>query len=155
MAIRCIVVGVDGSEGAQRALGWSAELASALDAEVFAVYVVPQSWLIQLDAVQLDTKGFLAETRAKLVGEWTEALRAADVRYSTEFLRGDPATELLGVAHARHADMIVIGGATHGSLRDALLGGTAHRIVNRSPLPVLVVPSAPGGAESDWVPIPG
>jgi len=136
-------------------LDWSADLASALDAEVYAVHVVPQSWLIQLDAVQLDTKGFLAEVRAKLVGEWTEALRAAGVRYSTEFLRGEPATELLGAAHARHADVIVIGGATHGTLHHALLGGTAHRIVNRSPVPVLVVPSAPDGAGPDWVPIPG
>ena len=52
-------------------------------------------------------------------------------------------------------DMIVIGGATHGTLHHALLGGTAHRIVNRSPVPVLVVPSAPDGAGPDWVPIPG
>jgi hypothetical protein len=36
-----------------------------------------------------------------------------------------------------------------------LLGHTAHRVVNHSTVPVVVVPIPADGTEADWVPIPG
>jgi nucleotide-binding universal stress UspA family protein len=156
MVIKRIVVGVDGSEGAQRALSWAADLAKSSDAEIFAVHIVPESWLLELNAFQLKTDDLVTSRRAQLVGEWTAVLREQDVPYLTDFLHGNPAAELLRIARERHADLVVVGGTRHhGMRRDALLGHTAHRVANHSTLPVVVVPLSVDDAGAEWVPLPG
>jgi nucleotide-binding universal stress UspA family protein len=136
-----IAVGVDGSDGSQHALRWAAELAKALDAHVLAVHVVPEGWLLELNAIQLKTDALVADRRAKLLGEWTEVLRDQGVAYSTELVHGHLSTELGRRAEELHADLIVVGGRH-----------TAHRVANHCKSPVVVVPE-PGGEPE--VPIPG
>jgi nucleotide-binding universal stress UspA family protein len=135
-------------------LTWAAELAGSLGAEILAVHVVPESWLVELEAFQLKTDQLVAERRAKLLGAWTDGLRKLGVVYSTEFGRGNPAAELLRIAREHHADLVVVGGSRHHGIRRDAIGHTAHRIANLSPLPVVVVPQPDDGTE-DWVPIPG
>jgi nucleotide-binding universal stress UspA family protein len=155
MAIRDVVIGVDGTNGAQHAMEWAAPLMHELDAHVVAVHVISRTWLTELSALQIDTDEMIHRQRAQLVGPWTQPLRDASVRYTTECVRGDPPTELLGIAVQRHADLIVIGGTHHSGMRDALLGGTAHRVVNRTGIPVVVVPLATEPRPPAVVPIPG
>jgi nucleotide-binding universal stress UspA family protein len=155
MPIKQLVVGVDGTAASRRAVQWSAELAAAVDAQVVALHVVVRSWLIELGALQIDTTELLARVRAQLTEEWTEPLRDLGVRYTTTLVEGDPATELLAAVTTRHADLVVIGGTHHSGVRDALLGGTAHRVVNRCAIPVVVVPE-PGHERPERLPpIPG
>ncbi len=156
MSIGQIVVGVDSSEGARRAAAWSAALAGKLGAHVTAVHVVSQTWLVELGALQVDTDELVRQARVELTGTWTAPFRDADLHYTVELAQGDPATELLRVAAERNADLIVIGGTHHSGFRDALLGGTAHRVVNRGAIPVAVIPVEPGDeAKKRGVPIPG
>jgi nucleotide-binding universal stress UspA family protein len=136
-----IAVGVDGSEGSQNALRWAAELAKRLDAEILAVHVVQDSWLIELNAIQLKTDRLIADRRAKLLGAWTEVLRELGVKYSTSLVQGHVTTELGRRAEELHSDLIVVGG------RHA-----AHRLASHCRTPVVVVP-VPG--EPRPVPIPG
>ena len=150
-----IAVGVDGSDGAQHALTWAVDLATSVDAEILAVHVVPGDWLVELNAFQLKADDLIAERRARLLGEWTAELRERGVGYFTELTRGNPATELLRVAQQHGADLVVVGGTRHhGPRRDSLLGHTAHRVANRSRLPVVVVP-VPADGTDESVPIPG
>jgi nucleotide-binding universal stress UspA family protein len=150
-----LVVGVNGSEASNRATSWSADLATALGAELIVVHVVPNSWLMEISALQVDTKNLVASWRAKLVGEWTEVLREKDVHYITSLLRGDPSAGLIGTAKERHADAIVVGNTHRTGLRGRSLGTTAHRVVNHSDVPVFVVPTHSDPPEEEWVPIPG
>jgi nucleotide-binding universal stress UspA family protein len=154
MTIKCIAVGVDGSEGSEHALSWAAELATSRDVQILAIHVVPDSWLLELNAIQLNSDKLIAERRSKLVGEWTEVLRKHGVGHSTALVHGNPATELLRLAQERHADVVVVGGSRHhGPLRDSVLGHTSHRVASHTTLPVVVVP-VPGGGGTG-VPIPG
>jgi nucleotide-binding universal stress UspA family protein len=152
--IRQVLVGVDRTAAAQQAIAWCMELAADLSAEVTAVHVVPSTWLVELSALQIDTKGLIARTRVELLGAWTEPFRQRGVQYDTQLLQGDPGEELVRAASSRHADLLVIGGSHHSGVRDALLGGTAHRVVNRCSIPVVVVPTPRETAER-WTPIPG
>ncbi len=155
MAIERIAVGVDGSDGSQHALSWAADLAKSLDAQIVAIHIVPDSWLLELNAFQLKTDDLVGERRAKLFGEWTDVLRKQGVGHSIKLAQGNPTTELLRIALQHHADLVVVGGARHhGPRRDSLLGHTAHRIANHSSMPVVVIPVPVDGTE-DWVPIPG
>jgi nucleotide-binding universal stress UspA family protein len=155
MAIERIVVGVDGTQGSQHAAAWAASMAASVNARVVAVHVVARTWLMELSAMQLDTDRLVKEFRAKFLGPWTESFRRASVHYTCEFLSGDPASELLRVAHERHADLVVIGGTHHSGFREALLGGTAHRVVNRCRIPITIVPLEVPVHPARHVPLPG
>jgi nucleotide-binding universal stress UspA family protein len=155
MTLETAVVGIDGSEGSLHAVTWAAGLLQSLNARAIATHVVSRTWLIELSALQIDTEDLIRRERASLVGPWTSAFREASVNYSTELAQGDPATELIRVATEHHADAIIIGGTHHSGVRDALLGGTAHRVVNRCGLPVMVVPFPSAPRPPRTVPIPG
>ncbi len=55
-------------------------------------------------------------------------------------LRGDPSRELLGLAKASKADLIVCGTHGQGFISRMLLGSVATTLVRGSPCPLLVVP---------------
>jgi nucleotide-binding universal stress UspA family protein len=57
-------------------------------------------------------------------------------------VRGIPADEIIRLAKAEHADLIVMG--THGrsGLRRLLMGSVAEEVVRKSPVPVLTLREA-------------
>jgi nucleotide-binding universal stress UspA family protein len=51
-----------------------------------------------------------------------------------------PVQALISLAEERAADLIVIGASGEGRVRGLLMGSTAFGVIQRSPVPVLVVP---------------
>ncbi len=136
-----IVVGIDGSQGADAAVGWVAEHGAALATHVVAVHVVSRVDLWDLAALQVDTAPVLEERREQLGGDWTEPLRAAGLKVTARLVRGDPATELLRIAEQQDAALLVVGTKRHTALHDIVLGGTAHKIANHARRPVALIPA--------------
>ena len=59
---------------------------------------------------------------------------------------GSPAGEILGLARARGADLIVLGASGTGALERMLFGSTVLAVVRAAACPVMVVrPPAPAG----------
>lgn len=143
-----IVVGLDGSKGAQAAARWAANQARQSGSSVIAVYAVPRTELWGLSAVQVDIDKVLTEFRGLLDEKWSTPLRTADVTYTTQVVRGDPATELLRVATKSKATMLILGSKSHTALADMIVGGTVHKVINRSTLPVVLIPAAPKAKRS-------
>lgn len=137
-----IVLGVDSSKGSQAAARWAAKLAREASARVVAVHVMPRSELWTIAAFQVDARPVVDDLRAQLDGPWTAPLRKATIRYTTKFVRGDAANELLRVATRLNAMMLVVGARSHSSVHDLVVGGTVHKIINRSTVPVVLVPVA-------------
>ncbi len=138
-----IIVGLDGSRGSQAAAQWAAAQAKENGAHVIAVYSVPRTELWSLSAFQVNIDKVLAEFAECLDGAWTAPLRRAGVEHTTQVVRGDPATELLRAAKKAKASMLVLGSKSHGSVADAIVGGTVHKVINRSSIPVVLVPTPP------------
>jgi len=121
--IRRIVVGVDGSDGAMRAVMWSARLARATGAEVVAAHAIESP--VFLDGFPLVTGTFPTEswdvawkewrehTRDLLEQRWCRPLAAARVRYRAELIAGGPKA-LIEFAGSEEADVIVVGDAAEG-----------------------------------------
>ena len=115
VAIRRIVVGVDGSPQARRAAEWAADLARGIDAEVVAVHAL----------------GLLP-------------LRDAEVRYRDDLREGNPVTALLDVVGELDADIVVVGSRGVGGFPGLLLGSTSTQVAQHTRRPVVIVPDTDG-----------
>jgi nucleotide-binding universal stress UspA family protein len=132
-----LVVGVDGSDTATRALYYTLGLARRQRCGVIAVYAIttPAGYDGAMGAAPYQASLELAkELKPKI-----QAL-AADYHVATKFVSvpGDPLTVLIKIAEAHHADGIVIGASK--AIGHKLFGSTAVRAVRRCRCPVTVVP---------------
>jgi nucleotide-binding universal stress UspA family protein len=131
-----IVVGVDGSEGGSRALGWAVAEAARRGGTVQAV----TAW-------QWTQPDLGVEIRAEHEKMAREALEAAvatarrpypEVTVSAEAAPG-PAAEVLTRA-ATDADLLVLGSHGHSRLFHAVLGSVAEACIHHAVCPVVVIP---------------
>jgi nucleotide-binding universal stress UspA family protein len=156
-----ILVGVDGSDDSQHAVEWCAEFARRSGAEVIVCHVVSNVGDWMLSAAQVDFQNIEKEHQRLLSGAWTEPLRGGGVRYEVVQLSGDPVKELLALADSKDVDLIIIGKAGHGALRELLLGGTATKLAHRTTRPLLLIPARHAehrpndAAQERPVPLPG
>lgn len=136
-----IVVGVDTSEGARRALEWAIDEARLRGATVEAVHVwqLPVFAATPLGAFPIDTGDFEADAQ-ELFDEVVDSVeaRAADVKVQRTFVAGHPASKLVELAAG--ADLLVVGTRGHGGFAGLLLGSTSHQVTHHAPCPVVVVP---------------
>ena len=132
-----VVVGVDGSDGARRALQWAAEEARLRGARLRAVHV--WSYLDQAGEAfdptygEDDARQFLDEVVAGLGddagGLDIERMAVCDL----------PARGLLD--SAGDADLLVVGARGMGGFRGLLLGSVSQQVAQHAPCPVVIVPS--------------
>jgi len=144
-----IVVGVDGSEPAARALGWAIEVAGLVDAELVAVHAHQLPQYVPRPggaSCALDAESWERSVREDFERSWCAPLEAAGVRHRTVFETGPAGEVLLRVAGALVADLIVTGHRGRGELVDLVAGSVSQRMVHRAPCPVVVVP--PGRPEA-------
>jgi nucleotide-binding universal stress UspA family protein len=132
-----LVVGVDGSDTAERALYYALGLARRQHCRVIAVYALttPSGYDGAIGAAPYQASLELAdELKPKI-----EAL-AADYHVTATFVAspGDPVTVLTKIAEAHHADGIVLGASQ--TVGHRLFGSAAVRAVRRCRCPVTVVP---------------
>jgi nucleotide-binding universal stress UspA family protein len=162
--MKTIVVGYDGSDAANRALGRAAEIAQAFSARLVVVSVsgwayapVPLSALERTsELVPPAVAGPVAPAgtvpvpqpapapepeelaRRNLEGaRMSLASRKVETEYVVEL--GDPAERLLEVADGREADLIVVGHREHGFLERLLGRPVDEAVARRSKHDVLVV----------------
>jgi nucleotide-binding universal stress UspA family protein len=142
-ALRRILVPVDFSDTARKAIQYAAPFAAAFDAEVTLVHVIqPFSVPVELGYIPPD----LADTQQELMKSAREELGkicarelGTRSRYQVQVREGVPWQELVAAARETDTDLIIL--ATHGrtGLKYALLGSVAERVVRHAPCPVLVV----------------
>lgn len=135
-SIRRIVVGVDGSEASLGALGWVAGVAAGLGASVLAVQVEepflewtpassPDNWR---RGVERDIEGWTAELAG--TGVDVQPVATRDLR---------PVDGLIGVAAARHTDLLVVGTRGLGGFSGLRVGGVAMKVLHRCEVPLVLV----------------
>lgn len=145
--IRNILVPVDFSEFAQKAVRYGLEIARDRKSKVFFLHVINQRII---DGVQeLSIKGYkgdfvkvirqMLSDREKDLDQFVPPDWRQDVE--TEFVinKGKPADEIIKTAKELNIDLIVVGTQGRSALASALIGSVARNIVNHAPCPVLVV----------------
>ncbi|HEX3539097.1 MAG TPA: universal stress protein, partial [Acidimicrobiales bacterium] len=72
-------MGVDGTAGAQRALGWAARYAGLTGAEIVAAHILTYSREFARDLPPSGLSSWRARLRQELHGPWTQEVRDAGV----------------------------------------------------------------------------
>jgi nucleotide-binding universal stress UspA family protein len=135
-----LVVGVDGSHEADRALRWAGSLAKDLNAEVVAVYALNPLGEFTLSLPPFPSRNLRREFQAQLEDNWCAPLRELGVEYRVVIVEAGPVRALLETCESVDADLVVVGGHRHGTFSDHVMGSVAARLVHRGITPVVVVP---------------
>ena len=137
-----IIVGVDGSEPAQRAARRAFAMASRLGDSVSLVHVLPPPPIFSEPAVVLN----IAELERRVYESGKAALdkveaegRAAGVSVDTQLLSGPAAEVIAAAAQHEDVDFVVVGSRGRTLVGSILLGGTAYRLAHICKKPVMIV----------------
>ena len=142
-----ILVATDGSQGADRAVGFAAELARSLGAELLIVNVIggyglPGGILKALGGTESAWfTAMLAANSAKILQRARDQVSGLGFKGSIlESRHGDAVLAVLDYAREQHADAIVVGKRGEGKLEGMLLGSVSQKLVSLAPMVVMVVP---------------
>jgi nucleotide-binding universal stress UspA family protein len=138
-----MVLGYDGSESANAALEQTARRAPKLGAEVvvvFAYYVTPLGG----GEAYHDYRIALEEVGRHELRRAVADLQGAGIAVSSRIEQGKPADVILAVAEEVGAGTIVVGTVGENPISGALLGSVVLKLVQRSSIPLLIVPTKEG-----------
>jgi nucleotide-binding universal stress UspA family protein len=125
--IKRLLAAFDGSAHSQDALSLGIELAKALQSSLALVTVIEQG----------RSAGTVKDVLEQ--GVLTARTRGLEVEFSL-CMEGVAATAILGAAHEKHCDMLVIGAYGHSRLRELVLGSTTAHLLSHARIPVLLAP---------------
>ncbi|HXY17061.1 MAG TPA: universal stress protein [Gaiellaceae bacterium] len=136
-----IVVGVDGSEGAQAAVAFAAHEAALHRAtlRIVAVWAVPYGayaagLLPPPDLADTVREG--AEAAASTAGDLAEELEP-EIYCERVAVEGHPADVL--IQESEKAVLVVVGSRGHGGFTSMLLGSVSHQVAQHAACPVAIV----------------
>ncbi len=136
-----VIVGVDFSDKTDRAIGVALNLAKSTHGTAVLLHVLPPV----ADEARRTTPGSDGET---------DAMRAVEVRLRDEAAKltrdhgatvdygvvaGKPADEILAYVQKWGGDVIIVASEARTGLDRLILGSVAERLIQLSPVPVLVV----------------
>lgn len=134
-----LLVPVDGSAGAQKALDCALSLAAAMDCQVTALAVEGKlpayaASIGEVDEVKREKDQYFKHVLDQARAQATQR----GVQVDTDLLPGHAAEVITHYARAHGHDLIIIGHKGH-FLGDYLLGSTADRVAHHAHCPVMVV----------------
>lgn len=133
-----IAVGYHGGDSARRALDAAIALARDLEEPLIVVCgVAPAGGMGEEYGAVEDA---VVDALSPLVDEAVARARSAGLEASSVLVDADPVGALEAVVVEHHPRMLVVGYGEAGRIRAALFGAVAHRVMDRTEVPVLVVP---------------
>ena len=137
---KTIVLALDGSDAAKKAIPVAAEIAEKEKAKIVIAHVVE---FIVGKATKEPIRADEKEIRAEIDREAEElSARGIDTRVEVaENVLGGPAHAIIEIADRNSGDMIVTGTRGYGAVAGAMLGSVAQRLLHSAKRPLLAVPA--------------
>lgn len=131
-----IVVGYDGTHGADAALTQALAYAKRLDCDIAAVFAYDK---VTVGGESRDLDEEVHARGSAMLDQAAARAAQAGVGFSSEFIEGSAADALVQLADARDAELIVVGSYGDKPLRGVLVGATPFKLIHLSERPILVV----------------
>ena len=145
--LKTILVPIDGSGYANRAIDYAGDLASKYDAKIVLLHAVhypfgrlPEElhqFAVSEHLDGPDEVGALVEKM--LESAELRALNAGAKETGRDSVIGDPATVILDAAKSFDADLIVMGSRGLGGLKGLLVGSVSDKVLHHAEVPVTIV----------------
>jgi nucleotide-binding universal stress UspA family protein len=131
-----ILVGFDGSEGAEQALNRAMMLLDEYG-ELVLLAVVPSP----ADKSFVDVEAYekLKRKAENLVNDTIRDIGPQGFEIKGMVEEGDPAAKIIDVANSERVDLIVLGSKGQSELGQYLIGSVANKVVQYAAKPVMVV----------------
>jgi len=148
-----ILVPIDGSEQADKALTFALDLAQKYTTEVEILHVIPPfsikltpypvmgespvippQWLNDYYKQAKEESGKMLSEAKKLAQS-----KAGDLKISSKLGEGRPSDIIVAEAESENFDLIVMGSRGLGGIKEFILGSVSNQVVHESKSPVLIV----------------
>jgi nucleotide-binding universal stress UspA family protein len=139
-----ILVAVDGSPFADRALSCAVDLAKEYASKLIILHVI----LRRFYAVTPSEAGVLATTvyvneledeGETIIKKAEEFAKGASINYQCKLVQGVPADEIIKTSATEKADLIVVGSRGLTEVRAFLLGSVSDKVSHHAKCPTLIV----------------
>ncbi len=139
-----ILVAVDGSPFAERALKFAVDLARKYTAKLIIVHVVLRRFyaITPSEAGVLATTVFVKEMEAEgkeIIGKAETYAKTEGADYECRLLQGVPAEEIVRTSQSEKVDLIVMGSRGLTEVRAFLLGSVSDKVCHHAKCPTLIV----------------
>jgi nucleotide-binding universal stress UspA family protein len=129
----------DGSEHAFKALALALNVADQNRADLHMVSVEEISYVPDSIEEIREEKGSAARRFHAVIQRANAMADARNIKLKTHILTGHPVRDIVNLAKALDADLLVIGATGHSAFYERMIGSRADRLVQLAPCPVLVV----------------
>jgi nucleotide-binding universal stress UspA family protein len=138
--VRAIVVGTDGSAGAERALRRAVDIAKSTGARLHLVTAYPDgSYREAISGTARTAPIDLREAAEGVLAREASHAQSEGVDVETQAREGDPAQVLIDVAEAVGAELIVVGARGLTGLQRWLLGSVSSKLSHHAHCDVMIV----------------
>ena len=139
-----IVVGIDGSQGARRALEWAVAEAKLRDAHLVVIHAWLEPAAVAVGSVITAggvEPGIFEETAERTVADVMGAVDTTGLPHGVEthVVAGVPALSLIDAS--ADADLVVVGSRGLGGFTGLLLGSVSQQVAHHATCPVVIIPS--------------
>jgi nucleotide-binding universal stress UspA family protein len=152
--IKKILVAIDGSEHADKALDFALDLAEKSDVEIVILNVFQEPIIVYPGeqftypvtypitySIMPDFTEKVKEAHKKILSEALKKVRKLrpDLKVSTELKEGRPSDKIVETAKEGNFDIIVMGHRGLGKIKEFFLGSVSDRVADEAQCPVLIV----------------
>ena len=139
LLIKKILVPIDGSKYAEKALDFALEMANMCHADLKIITVVPEL-VDEPDWMKDYTEKMKENGNVMLSNTFNKAKESnPELKISKNLMEGDIVTMILDCAKKGNYDLIVMGSRGLGTIKRFLLGSVSNSVVNQAEIPVLIV----------------
>ena len=138
-----ILVAIDGSESARRALDKAIDEADVWNAEVHVVYVVESGLFssLPMDNTLEIIYSVLQQEGEEILESARKKAEAVDVPFTTHLRQGHAGSQITALAEELGADLVLLGSYGKSGVDRLLLGSVTDYVVRNSSITTMVVRS--------------
>jgi len=139
-----ILVAVDGTQAAERALECAIELTKKHASKLIILHVMLQRLyaVTPTEAAVLAPTVFVSEMQAEAEGiikKSEEQVRDEGISYECKMVQGVPADEIVKCVQAEGVDLVIMGSRGLNEVRAFLFGSVSDKVCHRVKCPALIV----------------